>query len=175
MLQIQDAKALGWPQNEAKQLSTSSTKKRASLDCAPSFTADAIAALPNNLINFLTIDNLAPLVAGRALAASLQAGFNVGRAIVQLVAVSDDTLLAAAELFLVLFDEALNRQQAIATATLFPSVILTRPPQQRHQHQARARRAQMLQHARTRLALETTTSPPAPVPGLCQTALALRW
>lgn len=121
VLRIQDAKALSWLQNEAKQPCTNSTKKRGFLDCAPLFAADAMAALPNDLINFLTIDDLAPLVAGGALAASLQGVFNAGRAIVQLVAVSDDTLLAAAELFLVLFDEALNHQQAIAMANTLPS------------------------------------------------------
>lgn len=121
VLQIQDAKALSWLQNEAQQPCTSSTKKRGSVDCAPLFAENAMAALPNDLINFLTIDDLAPLVTGGVLAASIQAVFNAGRALVQLVAVSDDTLLAAAELFLVLFDEALNHQQAIATANTLPA------------------------------------------------------
>lgn len=124
VLQIQDAKALNWLQTQAKQpcnTSSDSRKNKVILDCAPQFAADGMAALPNELINFLSIRDLAPLVAGGALAASPQAVFNAGRAIVELVAVSDETLIAVAELLLVIFDEALNHRQAIGTANTLPS------------------------------------------------------
>ena len=123
MLQIKDQTALRWLQNQAtKPCNGADSKKHKRLsDCAPLFAADAMAALPNDLINFLTIDRVAPLVAGGALAASLQVVFNAGRSLAQLIAFSDDTIIAAAELFLVLFDEALNHQQAIATINTLPS------------------------------------------------------
>lgn len=123
ILQIQDAKALSWLQTQAKQPcnSTTSKKSRRSYDCAPQFAANAMAALPNDLINFLTIKDLAPLVAGGALAAAFSAVFNAGRAIVQLTAIPDDILIAAAELLLVMFDEALNHQKAIATVNTLPA------------------------------------------------------
>ena len=123
ILQIQDAKALSWLQTQAKEPcnSTNSKKSRRSYDCAPQFAANAMAALPNDLINFLSIKDLAPLVTRGALAAALSAVFDAGRAIVQLVAVSDDTLIAAAELLLVIFDEALNHQKVIATVNTLPA------------------------------------------------------
>lgn len=122
LLRIQDPTALIWLQDQAeKPCSTESKKHKRLSDCAPQFAADAMAALPNDLINFLTIDKIAPLVTGGALAASLQSVFNAGRSLTQLVAFSDATITAVAVLFLVLFDEALNHQQTIATINTLPS------------------------------------------------------
>ena len=78
--------ALAWLQDQAKQACIGSNGKRLA-DCALQFAENAMGALNTDLVNFLTIDKIAPLANGGQLIGAVQAIFDAGRAITQLAPV----------------------------------------------------------------------------------------